>query len=98
MNRKTLPMSALITGLLAAPLMGIAPPATGETQQRAPIVQTESFPAAMPGEVAEEIRRIARGEKPDAHGMQGLQRRIALQMQKRLANTRKPEDDEVAPT
>ncbi len=93
--KKSLPMSALITGLLAAPVMGIAPPALGKETQQAPIVRAQTFPAAMPGEVAEQIRRIARGEKPDAHGMQGLQRRIALQMQQRLAELRASTEGDV---
>ena len=82
--KRNLPMSALITGLLAMPGMGLAPPAVGESQSRSPSVQ--AFPAQMPGAVAEAMRRIARGELLDAYGMQGLQRRIALRMQQRLAD------------
>jgi len=81
--KRTLPMSALITGLLAMPGMGLAPPAAGEAQPRAPMVR--AFPAQMPAAVAEEIRRLARAEELDAFGMQGLQRRMALRTQERLA-------------
>lgn len=86
MKRKNLPMSALLTGLLAMPVMGIAPPVPGQSRANAPIVLAEQFPAVMPAEIDEQIRRIARGQRPDASGMQNLQRRLALQMQQRLAN------------
>jgi hypothetical protein len=82
MKRRHLPLSALITGLLAAPAMGMAPPPL-RVEDRVPTVQ--AFPAEMPGTLAEEMRRVARGEPLDAYGMQGLQRRIALRVQDRLA-------------
>jgi hypothetical protein len=96
MKGKNLPMSALITGLLAAPLMGMAPPVSGEAQQRAPMVRAEVFPTAMPGELAERMRRIARGEKLDAHGMQGLQGRMGLEMRARLAGIKKSGEDKAS--
>jgi hypothetical protein len=82
MPRRRLPLSALITGLLAAPAMGVVPPAA-RMEDRAPTVQ--AFPAEMPGGVAEEMRRVARGEGLDAFGMQKLQRRMALRVQDHLA-------------
>jgi len=90
--KRTLPMSALISGLLAMPGMGLAPPTAGEAQQRAPIVRT--FPAEMPAAVADEIRRLTQEENLDAFGMQELQRRIARDMQQRLAGfLKKPRQD-----
>jgi hypothetical protein len=82
MKRRRLSLSALITGLLAAPAMGMASGAS-ELETRAPTVQ--AFPAEMPGALAEEMRRVARGEPLNAFGMQGLQRRMALRAQDRLA-------------
>ena len=82
MKPRRLPLSALITGLLAAPGMGMAPPPAG-LESRAPTVQ--AFPAEMPGTLAEEIRRVARGEPLNAYGMQDLQRRMTLRAQSRLA-------------
>jgi hypothetical protein len=82
MKPRRLPLSALITGLLAAPGMGIVPPPTG-LDARVPTVQ--AFPAEMPGAVAAEMRRVARGEPLNAYGMQGLQRRMALRVQDHLA-------------
>ena len=82
MKPRRLSLSALITGLLAAPGMGMAPP-PARVDERAPTVQ--AFPAEMPGTVAEEIRRVARGERLDAFGMQKLQRRVALRVQDHLA-------------
>ena len=81
--KRTLPMSALITGLLAMPGMGVAPPTAGEARQRA--AEVRAFGAEMPAAVAAEIRRLARAEELDAFGMRGLQRRMALRMQERLA-------------
>ncbi len=81
MKRRRLPLSALITGLLAAPAMGVAPPRVG-LENRAPTVQ--AFPAEMPASLEEEIRRVARGERLDAYGMQGLQRRMAQRVQDHL--------------
>ncbi len=82
MKPRRLSLSALITGLLAAPGMGVAPPA--RVEDRVPTVQ--AFPAEMPGAVAEEMRRVARGERPDAYGMQRLQRRMAQRVQDHLAS------------
>jgi hypothetical protein len=82
MKPRRLPLSALITGLLAAPGMGMAPPAAG-LESRAPTVQ--AFPAEMPGSLAEEMRRVARGEPLDAYGMKDLQRRMTVRVQSRLA-------------
>jgi hypothetical protein len=83
MKPRRLSLSALITGLLAAPGMGVAPP-PARMEERAPTVQ--AFPAEMPGALAEEMRRVARGERPDAFGMQKLQRRMALKVQDHLAS------------
>jgi hypothetical protein len=83
MTRRRIPLSALITGLLAAPAMGMAPPAS-KLEMQAPTV--EAFPAEMPGSLAEEVRRVARGEPLDAFGMQKLQRHLALRVQDRLAS------------
>lgn len=44
-----------------------------------------AFPPAMPAEVTLRMRRLARGEKPDAYGMQALEKRMALAVQERLA-------------
>lgn len=81
--RKGLPISALITGLLAAPALGSVPllergPASVQTMLR-------SFPAAMPREVEEEMRRLSRGGSLNSHGMQGLRRRLAEGMRAQLA-------------
>ena len=81
--RKALPMSALITGLLAAPGMGVAAPVQAATALVAG--QAGAFPAVMPAEVAIQWRRLARGEKPDAYGMQDLQKRFAAEVQQHLA-------------
>jgi hypothetical protein len=81
--RKALPMSALITGLLAAPGMGVAAPVQAATAIVAG--HAGAFPAVMPPEVAAELRRFARGEKPDAYGMQNLQKRLADEVQQHLA-------------
>ena len=81
--KRTLPMSALITGLLAMPGMGLAPPAAGEAQQRA--AEVRAFPAEMPAAVEAEIRRLAGAEELDAYGMQDLERRRAREMAERLA-------------
>jgi hypothetical protein len=89
-SRKNLPLSALLTGLLAVPALGIAPP---PALPQSPIVRTQTFPAEMPPEVADQMRRITRGQKPDASGMQALQRKLNLQMQQRLTDTRKRSDD-----
>ncbi len=83
MKPRRLSLSALITGLLAAPGMGVAPP-PARVEDRAPTVQ--AFPAEMPGTVAEEMRRVARGERLDAYGMQRLQRRMAQRVQDHLAS------------
>jgi hypothetical protein len=80
MKRRHLPLSALITGLLAAPGMALPP---SDVDVHGTTVQ--SFPAELPGSVAEEMRRVARGEALNAFGMQGLQRRIALRVHDHLA-------------
>ena len=85
--RKRLPMSALITGLLAAPMLGGSGVAQAARQAGTPTASqmiVEAFPAEMPAEIGERMRRIARGEKLDAFGMQGLQARIARRMSDRM--------------
>ncbi len=78
--RKSLPISALITGLLAGPALGAAP-----LLEQRPAITIEAFPATMPQEVEEELQKLARGDSLNAHGMQSLQRRLAFDMQARLA-------------
>jgi hypothetical protein len=80
MKPRRLSLSALITGLLAAPALGVAP--AGELETRVPTVQ--AFPAEMPAALEEEVRRVARGEPLSAFGMQGMQRRMALRVQDHL--------------
>jgi len=81
--KRSLPVSALLTGLMALPGIGLAPPAAGQSQQQA--AEVRAFPAEMPAAVEAEIRRLARAEELDAFGMQDLERRLARMMQERLA-------------
>ena len=92
-HRTHLPMSALITGLLAVPALGFAPPPTAGAPSPTALVRAASFPAEMPAEVALLMRRLAGGQTPDANGMQSLQTRLALAMQQRLAKTSKKSDE-----
>jgi hypothetical protein len=78
--KRVLPITALITGMLALP--GVLP-APAHAQAQMPAVT--AFPAELPATVAEKMRRVARGEPLDAYGMQTLQRRLALAMERRLA-------------
>jgi len=78
---KSLPISALITGLLAGSALGV-PPALVRPE-RAEIV-AEAFPAAMPVELEREIEKLARGETLNAYGMQNLRRKLAREMQGKL--------------
>ena len=86
--KKRFPMSALLTGLIAAPVIGGAP-APAEARSTAPgglvvPAPVEAFPAEMPPEVAQRMRRWARGGRLDAHGMQNLQRQLAQNAQERI--------------
>ncbi len=86
MSKKKLPVTLLVSGLLAAPGLGVAPVRAEATQ--APIVEVsgaETFPAEMPAEVLRRYRRWTRGERPDVAGMQAMQDKIAAKMQTFLA-------------
>jgi hypothetical protein len=82
---KSLPISALITGLLAGSALGV-PPVVARPQTSEVVV--EAFPPAMPVEVEKEMERLARGEALDAFGMQGLRRKLARDMQAKLSKIR----------
>jgi hypothetical protein len=82
--KRVLPITAMITSMLASPGMV---PAPVHAQVQTPAV--EAFPAEMPATVAEKMRRVARGEPLDAYGMQTLRRRIALNMERQLADLAK---------
>ena len=91
---KKLSLSALLSGLLAAPAIGAAPPAV-QPVPGVPLVQTTpaaAFPVEMPVDVRRQLRKALAGKPLDAFGMQGLRRKIAADALRRVARIRAGEE------
>jgi hypothetical protein len=91
--RKSLSLSALLSGLLATPLLAAAEPrpqiAAGEqsaTIVPAPFADSpaEVLASQMPGQFYGQMQLVVNGQPLNAYGMQDLHRRIAQDMQWRL--------------
>src|SRR4051794_26259604 len=86
--RKTFPLSALLSGLMATPLLAAAPrPEDAPVITPAPFADSacEVLAAQLPAYYHNQAQLIVNGQPLNTYGMQALNRRIAEDMQARVA-------------
>jgi hypothetical protein len=80
--RKSLSLSAIVSGLMATPLFAAVPPPP-RPNQSADVSVVEKAPDVL-AQLHQQLQAVDAGQPLDAHGMQQLQQRINSDMQGRL--------------